>query len=55
MKQTNKAFAALAIMSALSVALGAKPDNLIHELKSYREWTKVTPSPMPVDFASIGG
>jgi len=55
MKYTNRAFAALAIMSVLGVAMASKPDALLHELKSYRGWTKVTPAPIPVNFASIGG
>ena len=55
MKQTNRVFAAVAIMSVLGVALGSKPDTVLHEIKSYREWTKITPSPVPVNFASAGG
>ena len=55
MKQTNRTFAALLIVSVLGVAVGAKPDNTLHELKSYREWTKVSPSPIPVSFPSLAG
>jgi len=54
---TFKAFAATAILSTFGIALvhANGPDPALKDVAGYRQWTRVTRQPIPVDSASLGG
>ena len=56
MRLVTRGIIASAILSLVCVIVAAgTEDQLIKDIASYRDWTKVTPTPIPVLFPSAGG
>jgi hypothetical protein len=58
MKTTLKVFvllAALSLPGGASGVAGGPADTTLRDIARYREWTRVTEKPLPVENPSIGG
>jgi hypothetical protein len=56
MRLVSRGIIASAILSLVCAIVGAgTEDPLLKDIASYRDWTKVTPAPIPVYFPSGGG
>lgn len=52
-----KTLAAAAVLATFGIALvnANGPDPLLQGIAGYRQWTRVTKQPIPIEFASAGG
>jgi hypothetical protein len=56
MRLMSRALVAGTLLSIFGIALaGSTPEKGLEEIASYRQWTRVTPKPVVVDFPSPGG
>ena len=54
---TFKTFAAAAVLTTFSLALvnASAPDKTLKDIAGYRQWTRVTEKPIPVESPSFAG
>ncbi|MCU1264195.1 MAG: hypothetical protein JWM21_513 [Acidobacteria bacterium] len=57
MKLMSRALVALTTLSMFSITLAGSttPDKALEEIASYRQWTRINPKPLLVEFPSAGG